>query len=80
MNGTASRVFLVGIMRSGTTLLQSLLAAHSRVTSFPETMFFRFLTGEPLAWWRGMPPTTLKERLCCAGTRTRERLGLASGG
>ncbi len=78
MDGIHSRVFLVGIVRSGTTLLQSLLAAHSRMTSFPETMFFRFLTGEPLAWWRGKPPTTLKERLRCAGSRLRERLGLAS--
>jgi hypothetical protein len=34
-----ARVFLVGCPRSGTTLLQSLLAAHSRVTSFPETHF-----------------------------------------
>lgn len=34
------RVFLVGCPRSGTTLLQSLLAAHPRVLSFPESHFF----------------------------------------
>ena len=34
------RVFLIGCPRSGTTLLQSLLAAHPRVTSFPETHLF----------------------------------------
>lgn len=31
------RTFLVGCPRSGTTLLQSLLASHSNVVSFPET-------------------------------------------
>jgi hypothetical protein len=34
------RVFVVGVPRSGTTLVQSLLAAHSRVTSFTESHFF----------------------------------------
>lgn len=34
------RVFLVGYPRSGTTLLQSMLAAHPSVISFPETHFF----------------------------------------
>ncbi|MEM1248294.1 MAG: sulfotransferase [Acidobacteriota bacterium] len=31
------RLFLVGVPRSGTTLLQSLLAAHSEITSFTES-------------------------------------------
>lgn len=42
-SGTAqrmSRIFLVGCPRSGTTLLQSLLAGHSRILSFPESHFF----------------------------------------
>jgi len=34
------RLFLVGCPRSGTTLLQSMLAAHPRIASFPETHFF----------------------------------------
>jgi LPS sulfotransferase NodH len=34
------RIFLVGCPRSGTTLLQSLIAAHPQVASFPETHFF----------------------------------------
>jgi sulfotransferase family protein len=38
------RVFVVGCARSGTTLLQSLLAAHPEVASFPESHFFRQLT------------------------------------
>lgn len=38
--GLEGRIFLVGVPRSGTTLLQSLLAAHSRVTSFTESHLF----------------------------------------
>lgn len=38
------RVFLVGSPRSGTTLLQCLLAAHSRVWSLPETGYFAQLS------------------------------------
>lgn len=36
------RLFLVGAPRSGTTILQSLIAAHPLVTSFPETKFFHY--------------------------------------
>jgi hypothetical protein len=38
-----ARVFLVGCERSGTTLLQSLLAAHSSIHSVPETHFMKRL-------------------------------------
>jgi hypothetical protein len=34
------RIFVVGCPRSGTTLLQSFLAAHPAVHAFPETHFF----------------------------------------
>ena len=34
------RYFIVGCARSGTTLLQAMLAGHSRVFSFPESHFF----------------------------------------
>ena len=34
-----NRIFLVGCPRSGTTLLQSLLAAHPEIVSFPESHF-----------------------------------------
>jgi hypothetical protein len=37
------RIFLVGAPRSGTTILQSLLAAHPEVISFPESKFFHYL-------------------------------------
>ncbi len=38
-----ARVFLVGCPRSGTTLLQCLLGAHTRVAAFPETAFYTVL-------------------------------------
>jgi Sulfotransferase family len=34
------RIFIVGFPRSGTTLVQSLLASHTALTSFTETHFF----------------------------------------
>lgn len=34
------RIFVVGVPRSGTTLVQSLLAGHSQLTSFTESHFF----------------------------------------
>ena len=36
----STRIFVVGTPRSGTTLVQSLLASHSRATSFTESHFF----------------------------------------
>jgi hypothetical protein len=43
------RIFLVGAPRSGTTILQSLLAAHPLITSFPETKFFHYLLTDGLS-------------------------------
>lgn len=43
-----SRVFIVGCPRSGTTLLQSLLASHPEITSFPESKFFLDLVSFPI--------------------------------
>ena len=42
-NSIQQRLFLVGCPRSGTTLLQSFLAAHSEIYSFPESHFFNWL-------------------------------------
>jgi hypothetical protein len=43
------RIFIVGVARSGTTLVQSLLATHTEVTSFTESHFFyRHFTHVPL--------------------------------
>ena len=43
------RIFLVGSPRSGTTILQSLLAAHPEVISFPESKFFHYLLYDQFA-------------------------------
>ncbi|MEA5466001.1 sulfotransferase family protein [Leptothoe sp. PORK10 BA2] len=45
-HGTAP-VFIVGCARSGTTLLQSLLASHPEIVSFPESKFFVDLVRMP---------------------------------
>jgi hypothetical protein len=50
------RIFLVGAPRSGTTILQSLLAAHPEITSFPETKFFQYL-------WSNRLKSRLPDRL-----------------
>ncbi|MEB3885637.1 sulfotransferase [Lyngbya sp. CCY1209] len=44
---SAPLFFLVGCSRSGTTLLQSLLATHPQIASFPETKFFHVLLPSP---------------------------------
>jgi hypothetical protein len=46
------RAFLVGCPRSGTTLLQSLIAAHPEAVSFPETFFFAKVVPRPPHRWR----------------------------
>ncbi|MGL5135578.1 MAG: sulfotransferase family protein [Planktothrix sp.] len=50
LNRPHPRLFLVGCPRSGTTLLQSLLAAHSQIASFPESHFFRCLLENRPPW------------------------------
>lgn len=62
-----TRIFVVGVPRSGTTLLQSLLAAHSRVASFTESHFFsrhfRFLPGSSVAVLARDPTARVREFL-----------------
>lgn len=60
-----SRIFLVGCPRSGTTLLQTLLASHPEIISFPESHFFGNL----------LPENEPKRRLLgIASNRTKGRL------
>ncbi|MGJ3249580.1 MAG: sulfotransferase family protein [Elainellaceae cyanobacterium] len=40
-------IFIVGCPRSGTTLLQSMLAVHPAILSFPESKFFLYLVSLP---------------------------------
>lgn len=47
--GIVARVFVVGCPRSGTTLVQSLLASHPTIHSFPESHFFALAV--PRIWW-----------------------------
>ncbi len=60
-------IFIVGCPRSGTTLLQSLLASHSAIASFPESKFFLRLIAEPREKSRryalGLTSPTLKPTL-----------------
>jgi hypothetical protein len=58
------RFFLVGCARSGTTLLQTLLAGHPRVASFPESHFFPG-TIHLRRWFRkaGLAPWRARSRL-----------------
>ncbi|WP_121971335.1 sulfotransferase [Leptolyngbya sp. BC1307] len=48
----SGRLFIVGAPRSGTTLLQSLLAAHPEITSFPESHAFENLTTAYQRRWK----------------------------
>lgn len=62
------RVFVVGCPRSGTTLLQAMLAAHSQVFSFPESHFFKKIWGR---LWRLRALGLVSPR---AASRTLDRL------
>jgi hypothetical protein len=58
-------IFLVGCPRSGTTLLQSLLAAHPDIASFRESKFFHYVLPEyePRRRALGLVSRQLKPRL-----------------
>ncbi|HEX7023103.1 MAG TPA: sulfotransferase [Trueperaceae bacterium] len=74
----STRAFLVGCPRSGTTLLQSLLAAHPQVASFPETHFFSQVVSDH-RWLRALGLASpdaagrfadIVKELGCAGARS----------
>lgn len=72
------RYFLVGCVRSGTTLLTALLASHSAVASFPETMFFRYLIGNAGSRYYELPAESVKESVRRLARSGRSRIGFAS--
>jgi hypothetical protein len=59
-----ARVFVVGCPRSGTTLLQSFLAAHPQIISFPESHFFvESIPSHPLLWRLGFASPRGRRRM-----------------
>jgi hypothetical protein len=73
------RTFVVGCPRSGTTIVQALLARHPAIHTFPETAFFEQLHGK-LEWrWgdvRAKNRTRWRQRLGLARRRTREAFAI----
>ncbi|TBR37236.1 MULTISPECIES: sulfotransferase family protein [Dyella] len=70
------RTFVVGCPRSGTTIVQSLLARHPAVYTLPETAFFEQLYGN-LSWRWGdagvrLPRPRLRQRLGLGRRQVRE--------
>lgn len=57
----SSKIFIVGVGRSGTSLLQAMLASHAHVGFLPETSFFRRYIGNAIAA-KGSPES-LRARL-----------------
>ena len=70
--------FLVGCPRSGTTLLQSLIASHPQVYSLPETNFFRLLLHSEEFPRRCAPPLRLAKGFARARRRALARLDWSS--
>jgi hypothetical protein len=50
-NSGSEIVFIIGVGRSGTSLLQSMLHAHPDVAFLPETHFFRHYLARPYSRW-----------------------------
>lgn len=67
MSELRHRLFIVGVPRSGTTLLQSFLAAHSEIASFTESHLFSrhfsFLPGSSRPFLRRRPAGRAEEFL-----------------
>lgn len=71
------RIFVVGCPRSGTTLVQALLARHPDVFSLPETYFFESLLGDAEVRWGdrwGRPTRRWYHRAGMAQSWGRRRL------
>ncbi len=60
------RVFIVGCARSGTTLLQSILGAHTHIATFPESHFFQHaVPGHKWARRLGLASRAARGQLNC---------------
>ena len=71
------RFFLVGCPRSGTTLLQMLLSAHSKIASFPESQFFLDAVGLYQRRVFGEMPSDFREAFYDIRGNLRVALGIA---
>lgn len=69
-------VLVVGCPRSGTTLMQSIIAAHPAVFSSPETHFFADSVGQRSERMFRMPPMSWRERRRRVAHRCRVALHL----
>jgi hypothetical protein len=65
-------------VRSGSTLLTALLASHSQIASFPETMFFRFLIGNAGTRYYGIAPKGLRKSARALLNEWKAGLGIGS--
>lgn len=72
-----NRIFIVGCVRSGTTLLQSMLHAHPQIYSLPETKFFDGLIGIDRRAFLRAEPRGLAARLRALTRDTLVRAGAA---
>lgn len=61
----ADPVVVVGVGRSGTSLVQAMLHAHPKVSFLPETHFFRRYSGPAFSrrWWRLRGPDAFAQQL-----------------
>jgi hypothetical protein len=73
-----ARIFIVGCSRSGTTLVQSMLAAHPGLVSFPETQFFQYVAGYSEARLFGPERGKRRSLFGAARSRMRRMLRLSS--
>ena len=76
------RIFIVGCPRSGTTLVQAMLARHPDTLSLPETAFFEHLYGNVEWRWgdsAARPRRRLRQRLGLAHQQGRAALGALRG-
>lgn len=77
-SATTSPIFVVGCPRTGTTLVQSILAQHSGVSAFPESNALYYLAADLglRSFWRDLPQRHLiKQRFLGA----LNRCGLTAG-
>jgi|GEM_PF-974431 len=78
---TKRRLFVVGLPRSGTTLIQSVLNAHPDIVSFPESRFYDALThSNSFQKYGRLPVSQWSVRKVAQFARARARTALGKPG